>query len=82
MKAYVQTVIAYVQKNFLEIWNTFTGGAIGWAGSSLFKEWIQPVLLTIICAVISLLIGHFGKLHLEKRSKAKQSARIKSNGKP
>lgn len=57
---------AFIHKYSIEFLNAIGGGVIGFIGSQLYKDWVQPVLLTIICAVISLLIGHFGKKLLNK----------------
>lgn len=68
----------FIQRHIEEIKYTLGGGGIGFIGSKLWMDWVQPVLITIICAVISLLIGHFGKKFLNRKQ---YQERFKSNGK-
>ena len=69
---------AFIQKNIEEVRYTLGGGLTGFIGSTFWKDWAQPVAVTIICAVISVLIGHFGKRFLNRK---KYDTHYKSNGK-
>lgn len=57
----------FIQKYAIEIYNAIGGGVVGFISSKVFETWIQPVLITAICAIISLLISHFGRRRLEGR---------------
>jgi hypothetical protein len=37
------------------------GGASGFLSHPFYKDWIQPIMISIICAVAGLLITHYGK---------------------
>lgn len=56
-----------IQKYTLEFYNAIGGGVLGYIGSKIFETWIQPILITAICAIISLLISHYGKRILERK---------------
>ena len=55
-----------MKKNFDEITGTLIGGITGWITQPLYDDWIQPIMLTIICSILGLLISHFGKKLLKK----------------
>lgn len=55
-----------MKKNIDEITGTVIGGVTGWVTQPLYDDWIKPMLLTVICSIIGLLISHFGKKLLKK----------------
>ena len=57
----------FISKYTVEIYNTIGAGLVGFIGTKVFETWIQPVIITAICAVISLLISHYGRRRLERR---------------
>jgi hypothetical protein len=64
------------KKYFEEYVGTVVGGVTGWLSQSVYKDWIQPILLSAACAFVGLLISHYGKKLLErfesKRKKKKK----------
>lgn len=55
-----------MKKNFQELFGTAIGFTTGWLSSPVYKDWIQPMILSGICALIGLLITHYGKKLLAK----------------
>jgi len=52
--------------NFQELLGTTIGGVTGYISSSFYTTWVQPVLLSAVCALVGLLVTHFGKKVLKK----------------
>jgi hypothetical protein len=50
-----------MRKHFQELFGTAIGGVTGWLSSGVYHDWIQPVLLSAICALVGLIITHYGK---------------------
>lgn len=55
-----------LKKHIEEIIGTLLGGSAGMISQSVYDDWIRPILVSAICAVIGLLITHFGKQILKK----------------
>lgn len=55
-----------MRKHFQELFGTVVGGVTGWVTSGIYKDWIQPIILSAVCAVVGLLVTHYGKKILNK----------------
>jgi len=45
---------------------TAIGGVSGYISTGFFSTWIQPVIISAVCALVGLLVSHFGKKVLKK----------------
>ena len=55
-----------IQKYLEEYTGTIIGGITGYVATSFYSTWVQPVLISALCAFVGLLITHFGKKILKK----------------
>lgn len=55
-----------MKKYVEECVGTVIGAVTGFISQPIYDDWIKPVLLTVICSVIGLLVSHFGKKILKK----------------
>lgn len=55
-----------MKKNIEEISGTLIGAVTGFVTQPLYDDWIKPILMTVICSIVGLLVSHFGKKLLEK----------------
>lgn len=64
------------KKYIYEYIGVTVGGVTGWISQGVYKDWIQPILLSALCAFVGLLVTHYGKKALEwfesKRKKKKR----------
>jgi hypothetical protein len=47
--------------NFQEVLGTAIGGVTGFITTGFYDTWVQPVLISGLCALFGLLITHYGK---------------------
>lgn len=66
MRHLVLNTIAYVYKKFDYILCSSGAGTGGYVGAKLFDDWFRPIIVATLCAVIGLLVNHFGKKLLKK----------------
>lgn len=45
-----------MKKHGQDIFGTILGGATGWITSGMYHDWIQPMILAAVCALIGLLV--------------------------
>ena len=55
-----------VRKHFEEVAGTIIGGVTGWITQPVYDDWVKPMILTIVCSLLGLLVSHFGKKLLKK----------------
>lgn len=55
-----------MKRHFQEYLGTAIGGVTGWISQGVYKDWIQPVILSAVCALIGLLVTHYGKKLIAK----------------
>jgi hypothetical protein len=54
-----------IKEHHNEARGAFIGGASGFISQPFFKNWVQPIMVSIICAVAGLVITHYGKKILQ-----------------
>jgi len=62
----LSTAILFVQKHSEETAGTASAGAGGYYAAHVYDDWIRPILVSGACALVGLLITHFGKKLLKK----------------
>lgn len=55
-----------MRKHFQELFGTAIGGITGFISGGIYQDWIQPVLLSAICALVGLIVTHYGKKLIKK----------------
>lgn len=50
-----------MKKHLQDIIGAITGGVTGFISSGFYETWIQPMILAAVCALIGLLITHYGR---------------------
>jgi hypothetical protein len=73
---------AFIQRYIDEIKYALGGGGLGFIGTRLWEDWVYPILITIVCALFSLIIGHFGKRAMNSWQYKKDvfKTKVKQNG--
>lgn len=60
MQLFVRT-IDWIQKKPEDIWGFSIGGTAGFVAHSFYGDYVKPVIISTACAVIGLLVSHYGK---------------------
>ena len=55
-----------MKKHFDDFMGACIGGVSGFIANGFYKDWVQPVIVSAICALIGLIVTHYGKKLLNK----------------
>lgn len=62
----LSALILFVQKHSEETAGTASAGVGGFYAARVYEDWVRPILLAAVCALVGLLVTHFGKKLLKK----------------
>lgn len=56
-------------------------GVTGYISTVFYETWVQPIIISAVCAVIGLLITHYGRRFLNSLDNRRLFPKFKQNGK-
>lgn len=73
----------FIQRHIDDVKYALGGGGFTFIGTRVWEDWVYPITITIIGALVSLLIGHFGRrvLNTWQYKKDVFKEKVRSNGK-
>lgn len=72
-----------MKKNLQDIFGTLIGWVTGFISSGFYETWIQPMVISAVCALIGLIVTHYGRRILnswDNWRNIKKLDKYKSNG--